>query len=180
MGNAAGGLSDALRQLSEGVQELPVEDDEQDGAMDLETAKKPQRKSTSKAKSSASQAQAASAATTRPSSRSASASSAGGASRQPSAKRIAESSNLKIKQIAVPVLIATGILLMLPGIWGILVLLDWEVIGFDRPGARLIAVAMLLAWPLALFMFGGAGFFYWQTQQIKRDMKTASKTPKRR
>ena len=168
MSNAAGGLSDALRQLSDGVRELPIEQEDHEffGEPETPEALAPRRSRSSRA----------SAATTASPKRRTSGSSATASSkRRPTASKVANTQNLKLKQLSIPVLLVTGVILVLPGIWSILILMDHEIIWHERGGAKAMATAMLASWPLALFMFGGAAFFYWQVQRIKQDMKAADR-----
>ena len=171
MSNAAGGLSDALRQLSDGVQELPIDQNDQEYHAEPE----PARMSRTAPKSAGSSSRVSQAVSARAASSSSKPASAGIASRQNSAAKVANTHNLKLKQMAVPVLIGTGVLLLLPAIWSVLIRMDMEIIGWNKPGAKTMALAMLAAWPLALFMFAGAGFFYWQTHRIKDQMRQATK-----
>lgn len=71
--------------------------------------------------------------------------------------------NHGLKAAAVPVLITVGLLLLIPGVWSLLILTGtWES---PREDAKTMAVAMLATWPIALSMFAGAGFFWWQIRQ---------------
>lgn len=165
MSNAPGGLSDALRDLADGVQELPIEQDDHEYH---EVPDQAQRRT-----SSSSAAPARSSSTARRSAqRSGSSSSTRRATGTSRPGGSAHASNIKLKLMAVPALIGVGFLLMLPGIWSILILLDREVIGYDSSGAKNMAYAMLAAWPLSLFMFAGAGFFFWQVQRMKKQAET--------
>ena len=178
MSNAAGGLSDALRQLADGVQELPVDQDDQE----YHAIPEPGRRSRATAMPRSSEAPALQT-SGRPAAAPA-ASGAGLANRQKTAAKLANTHILKLKQYSIPALIITGVLLLLPAIWSLLTLVfsdsEW-VPGFGKPGARMMAIAMLAAWPLAGIMFAGAWFFHWQTQRIKDEIRKATKSsPSRR
>lgn len=166
MSHAPGGLSDALRDLADGVQELPIEQDDHEYHAEPEPAT--QRSTSRQASSTARRpaARAASSTTRRPA----------GASRSSSST----ASNIKLKLMAVPALVGVGLLLLLPGIWSILIILDREVIGYDSDGAKTMAYAMLASWPLALFMFAGAGFFFWQVQRAKKEQANSRSASRRR
>lgn len=167
MSHAPGGLSDALRDLADGVQELPIEQDDHEYHATPEPATKRSSTSSSAASSRRTAQRPATTATRRPANSTRSSGSA-------------HASNMKLKLMAVPALVGVGLLLLLPGIWSILIILDREVIGYNSDGAKTMAYAMLSSWPLALFMFAGAGFFFWQVQRMKKDQANSRSASRRR
>lgn len=61
--------------------------------------------------------------------------------------------------LAVPVLLAVGALLLVPGVWAVAVLMGFDVWRADEPGAAKMALVMLACLPLGLMLFGGAWWF---------------------
>jgi len=83
-----------------------------------------------------------------------------------SPRRKRKKSNDGLKQIAAPVLMTTGLLLLIPAVWSVLILSGALV--SEREGARNMALAMLVAWPMALILLAGGGFFVWQVINDKK------------
>ena len=59
-----------------------------------------------------------------------------------------------------PVLITVATLLLFPLGWAVAVLLGLDVWRHDWPGAQTMALAMLAAGPIALFLYGGAAWLH--------------------
>jgi hypothetical protein len=73
-----------------------------------------------------------------------------------------------LKALAVPILVTLGLLMLLPAVWGTLMLIGVEVPASDRDGATLMAAFMLVCWPIALAMFGIAGVLFRQVSRQKQ------------
>ena len=73
-----------------------------------------------------------------------------------------------LKATAVPILITVGVALMIPGMWAVLRLSGAEwVWSYSRENSRAMAFVMLMCWPIAIILFGGAWIFYRQIQAEK-------------
>lgn len=73
-----------------------------------------------------------------------------------------------LKMLAVPVLLAVGLLLMVPGCWAVLRLLGVDVPLSDRPNVDVMAKVMLTCLPIAAILLAGAGFFYAQARAARK------------
>ncbi|MAE64535.1 MAG: hypothetical protein CMJ18_09725, partial [Phycisphaeraceae bacterium] len=71
-----------------------------------------------------------------------------------------------LKAFAVPVLLTVGLLLLIPAVWGTLLLAGFEVWASGREGAVTMAKAMLVCWPIALVLLGSAAFY---AMQLRRE-----------
>lgn len=72
-----------------------------------------------------------------------------------------------IKAVAAPVLITVGCLLLVPALWGAMILAGADVPMAERGGAKMMALVMQAAWPIALFLFFGAGMFIAEIRKRK-------------
>lgn len=70
-----------------------------------------------------------------------------------------------IKEIAVPLLFTVGVILLIPAVWGTLVLAG--SIESKREGAKGMAAAMLVCYPVALCLIGGGILFLRQVMKEK-------------
>lgn len=73
-----------------------------------------------------------------------------------------------VKALSIPVLITVGLLLLMPAVWGTLVLAGFEAPRHDDPQAKPMAAFMLVCWPLALSLLITAGVFIRQLSAAKR------------
>jgi len=83
-----------------------------------------------------------------------------------SARRRKSQSNDGLKQVAAPVLLTTGLLLLVPAVWAVLQLSG--LVTSEKDDANTMAMAMLIAWPMALILIAAGGWFVWQVVQAKK------------
>lgn len=74
----------------------------------------------------------------------------------------------RFKATAVPLIATVGLLLLLPAIWGTMLLAGVEVWLSERRGATTMARTMLVCWPIAIALFGSAIFYAVQLFQQRR------------
>lgn len=60
-----------------------------------------------------------------------------------------------------PALLLIALLLLIPGVWGILLLAGVAVPNAERDGARTMAVAMLISLPIAALLVAMAWYVWW-------------------
>jgi len=70
-----------------------------------------------------------------------------------------------LKALAAPAMLGVAALLLIPGVWAVLLLAGVEVPNAQRDGARTMAVAMLIAWPIVLLLAAMAGFVWWSSKR---------------
>ena len=61
-----------------------------------------------------------------------------------------------LHEVAAPVLLTVGVLLLVPAVWAVLVLLGASVWRSDWPGADRMSLIMLMCWPIAAGLIAGA------------------------
>jgi len=83
-----------------------------------------------------------------------------------SRSRSRKKANDGLKQVAAPVLITTGLLLLIPAVWAVLQLSG--AITSERPDANTMAMAMLIAWPMALILIAAGAWFIVQVLQNRK------------
>ena len=83
----------------------------------------------------------------------------------PPRRRPARKSGLKAT--AVPLLGTVGLLLLIPAVWAVMVLMNAESSGDDRG----MAVAMLVAWPIALCLLAAAVVLFIQVAKEQKQAK---------
>ena len=76
-----------------------------------------------------------------------------------------------IKPVAAPILGTVGAMLMVPAIWAVMILQEYEIWASDRSDAVLMAKVMLICWPIALILLASAAVFFWQTLTASRRAK---------
>lgn len=87
--------------------------------------------------------------------------------RRPTPRR--KNQNNSFKAVMVPIVATVGILLLLPAVWGTMVVLGQNVWRSDRPDAATMGKAMLICWPLSLALIGLAVIMYLQVRAAESD-----------
>lgn len=86
---------------------------------------------------------------------------------------------MQFRIAAVPVLVTVGLLMGVLGLWGVLVMAgNTSLPGADRPDADNYALLALVGLPLALCMFGGAGFFLYVASIDRKKLKAYEEAKK--
>ncbi|MCG8510902.1 MAG: hypothetical protein MI741_16890 [Rhodospirillales bacterium] len=165
MSDAAGGLSDALRNMADGEHE-EAPDVEHDAAGEIEEGGYLEDEAGDVVASAPEHHEEAAPAAQ--SSRSRSGSSASARARKAQAKR---RNDVKLKSNMIPVLFTMGILMLLIGTWALLVVMKIEGIPLaDRPNATGTAMVMLACIPVGLALLGGGVLFAQQVMAAKKKM----------
>jgi len=74
-----------------------------------------------------------------------------------------------LKAVFAPVLLTTGILLLIPAVWSVLLLSGMQVWQSERDDARSMAMAMLISWPIALLLLVAGGWMLLQVLLAKKE-----------
>ena len=79
-----------------------------------------------------------------------------------------------MKATMVPILMTVGILVVLPAVWGTMILAGVDTFMSDRPSADTMAKFMLICWPIAITLIVTSIILFLQIAKAKKLARQAN------